>query len=271
MASYTFLPIPNNLFKDVQYGDEEFIEILLDERNYVEENMSLQKLYILPLIHDLPQIFYIYIYSTSLHKISYSNADYPKLRAIINENSPNADDQLLADIQTCRRDLMPMKIVKPVQRETKLLILQPLDVEEYSVVCVQDDDNSLTFDIIPIMVLINRLKTFSNILIKVPYNDQTKYEMLHECRIHYNNDKSAQNPMDLFEKTYQSNEALTFYTNDSFLYRLFNRAFRTENIDYLFIFRFFLADMYNHLERLYSEQFLNNPLLKDKKLILYRD
>ncbi|CAF2964311.1 unnamed protein product [Rotaria sp. Silwood2] len=122
MASYTFLPIPNNLFKDVQYGDEEFIEILLDERNYVEENMSLQKVwktkddktiiekslrvfydpdecldfitsyewrkiflsltdrfsYILPLIHDLPQIFYIYIYSTSLHKIFYSNADYPK-------------------------------------------------------------------------------------------------------------------------------------------------------------------------------------------------
>ncbi|CAF1367926.1 unnamed protein product [Rotaria sordida] len=63
-----------------------------------------------------------------------------------------------------------------------------------------------------------------------------------------------------FEKNYKSSEALKFYTNDSFLYRLFNRAFRTENIDLLFIFRFFLADMYKHLQKLHSEQFRDKLL-----------
>jgi hypothetical protein len=53
-------------------------------------------------------------------------------------------------------------------------------------------------------------------------------------------DKKAEKDMLEFEKNYKSAEALKFYTNDSFLYRLFNQAFRTENIDLLFIFRFFL-------------------------------
>ncbi|CAF3326907.1 unnamed protein product [Rotaria sp. Silwood2] len=111
-----------------------------------------------------------------------------------------------------------------------------------------------------------------DILIRIPYNDQAKDEMLHECRKHYgipckdeeeveenmtvnNYAKTAEEDMINFEKNYKSNEALKFYTNDSFLYRLFNLALRTENIDLLFIFRFFLADMYKHLQKLYLEQF----------------
>ncbi|CAF3931875.1 unnamed protein product [Rotaria sordida] len=110
-----------------------------------------------------------------------------------------------------------------------------------------------------------------DILIKIPYNDQAKDEMLFECRKHYgipckddenienstmkNYDKKAEKDMLDFEKNYKSTEALKFYSNDSFLYRLFNQALRTENIDLLFIFRFLLADMYKHLQKLYSEQY----------------
>ena len=54
--------------------------------------------YMLPLICDLPQIVYIYIYSSVAETVSYSSVDYPKFRAIVNENSADADDQLLKDI-----------------------------------------------------------------------------------------------------------------------------------------------------------------------------
>ena len=90
--------------------------------------------YLLPLIHDLPQIVYIYIYSTSPDDVSYSSTDYPKLRAVVNENSSDADNQLLTDIKMFRCDLMPINVLNLVRRKTKLLIQEPLIMEDYLVV-----------------------------------------------------------------------------------------------------------------------------------------
>ncbi|CAF1376947.1 unnamed protein product [Rotaria sp. Silwood1] len=343
----------------------------------------------LPLIHDLPQIVYIYIYSSASETVPYSTNEYPKLRAIVNENSADADEQLLKDIQIYRQDLMPVNVINPVQRKTKLLIQESLQIETYSVVWIKDTNNSQTFDASLITDVIDSLKIFFNIeecvdyikslsndtqvfvvsscsdtetilkevsplsnviaiylldilqqinpkesmtkvhgiyfdmqslsnrlaqeykrckydlqmsvsvfsreniektvrdlnkessrflwlqllvdiLIQIPYNDQAKDEMLHECKVHYKDDKVAQKSIEEFHKTYKFTEALSFYTNDSFLYRLFNRALRTENIDFLFIFRFFLADMYNQLKKLHTDQFSTNPKYTGETLILYR-
>ena len=435
MAAFTFLPLPNELLAGTQYGDEEFVEIHLDERFYTQENMQIHKVwstshsqmivqkdyklfhdpdeclnfitsyewrkiflsltdkfsYILPLIHDLPQIIYIYIYSAAPEKVSYSRAIYPKLRSIVNENSADADDQLLKDIQIFRQDLMPIKVINPAQRKTKLLIQESLQIETYSVVWIQENDSSQKFDASLITDIIDRLHIFINIedcigfiksssndnqlffissspdtetivkeiwplpnviaiyllnsaqkititskesiekvrgtysdlhslsnqlsqeykrckydlqmsvsifsrekiektvrdlnkensrflwlqllvdiLIQIPYNDQTKDEMLLECKTHYKDDKNAQKGIEEFDKNYNSSDALLFYTKDSFLYRLFNRAMRTENIDFLFIFRFFLTDMYNQLQKLHTEQFSINPKYTGPTLILYR-
>ncbi|CAF3341914.1 unnamed protein product [Rotaria socialis] len=78
--------------------------------------------YLLSLIHDLPQIVYIYIYSTSPMNVFYYNTAYLKFRAFIGENSPDADKQLLRDIEMFRRDLTPINVMKPISRKTRLLI-----------------------------------------------------------------------------------------------------------------------------------------------------
>jgi tetratricopeptide (TPR) repeat protein len=441
MPSWSMLPIPIDHIPVIEYGNERFIEIHLDDRYNFGENIEICKVwmknndsdmiiekqfkvfydadqcvdfitsyqwrkvfltlndkfsYLIELIHNLPQIVYFYIYSTSPERISYKIEQYPKLRTIVQENSPGSDDRLLEDIKVFQRDLMPVNVVEPIKRKTKLLIQESLNIDEYSVVWLQDNRNSTTIDSSPITNIINSLKTFSSldqcidfikssgdtklffisshsnndmvlgkvsdysqviaiyilevnqeltvrsqhsniklhgvypnieslcaelskeydrhlkqspipvsvflrdknektvrdlnkdnvrflwfqllidILIKIPYNDQAKDEMLHECRKHYgipcnddedveenigstpmnNSDKNKiEKDMLNFEMNYKPTKALKFYTNDSFLYRLFNRAFRTENIDLLFIFRFFLADMYKQLQELYSEQY----------------
>ncbi|CAF1222341.1 unnamed protein product [Didymodactylos carnosus] len=435
MPSLPLLPIPNDAWVDVHCGNAEFVEIHLDKRYYVGENITLHQVvrtennrigikgnyklfwdpdqcidfitsyewrkvfisltdgfsYLLPLIHDLSQIVFIYIYSSSPAKVSYSSADYTKLRAIVNENSPDTDKQLLSDIEMFRRDLMPINVINPIRRKTKLLIQEPLPVDKYLVVWIQDEDDSTRLDTLSITDIINYLEVFFNIeqcinyiksladdtkiffisshsdtetvlkevahlsnvisiylfdncqqiavtlndsnikvrgrysdiqslanqlfqeyksfthssemsvsvfdreknektvrdlskesarflwlqllvdiLIKTPYNDQTKDEMLDECRIHYKDSAIAQKAIEEFDKTYKSTEALQFYTKDSFLYRLFNRALRTENIDFLFIFRFFLADMYHQLQKLHSEQFSISPRYTGNMPIVYR-
>jgi hypothetical protein len=50
--------------------------------------------------------------------------------------------------------------------------------------------------------------------------------------------------IDEFEMDYSSENALWWYSRDSFLYGMLNKALRTQDIDTLFLFRFFIRDIY---------------------------
>ncbi|CAF3921759.1 unnamed protein product [Rotaria sordida] len=84
--------------------------------------------------------------------------------------------------------------------------------------------------------------------------------MLEECKNYEKRNKSTKKAIEELRQNYKSSEVLRYYTAASFLFRLFNEALRTENIDFLFVFRFFLADVYNQLRQLYIEQFLNHQI-----------
>ncbi|CAF1107115.1 unnamed protein product [Adineta steineri] len=348
--------------------------------------------YLLPLIHDIPQIVYIYIYSESPEQITYSNTNCPKLRAIVNSNLAEADKQLLNDIDIFQRDLLSVSVNNLTQRKHKLLIQEPLILEEAFIIWIDnnnDADNAdkslitnviqhidVCFDIqhcvdiiksfslknkqiflisshpdietllkevadllnvisvyifdreerIPLIInnsmtklrgkysdlkslsiqlshdyksLLNTsplpisifhresnqktirdlskesarflwLQLLIDILLRTPCNDQAKEEMLDECRTFYQDDNTELRKIEEFAKTYKSTEAIKYYTGDSFLYRLFNQAFRTENIDFIFLFRFFLIDIYNHLQGLYSEQFLTSANYANNTIVVYR-
>jgi hypothetical protein len=109
-----------------------------------------------------------------------------------------------------------------------------------------------------------------DILIKIPHNNQTIEEMFHECKNFQKGDKSTAKAIEELRQNYKSPDALCHYTADTFLFKRFNRALRTENIDFLFVFRLFLADMYNQLRQLYIEQFVNDTIKINNPLELYR-
>ena len=60
-----------------------------------------------------------------------------------------------------------------------------------------------------------------------------------------------------FEKDYRSDKALWWYTRDSFLYRMLNKALRVQNIDLLFLLRFVIGDIYQQLKQVMSIDELN--------------
>ena len=67
-----------------------------------------------------------------------------------------------------------------------------------------------------------------------------------------------------FRRNYKSQDAIFWYTKESFVYHLLNRALRTEDFEALYIFRFFLADLCRQLkvehEKLCQNQ-LQSPIL----------
>jgi tetratricopeptide (TPR) repeat protein len=105
------------------------------------------------------------------------------------------------------------------------------------------------------------------VLLRMPDKSTSKTEMINECRLCYENDLIEQEKIRDFEENYSFNEAISWYTRDSFLFRTLNKALRTENIDIIYKFRFFLIDLLNQLKSLHSE-FME--LLNDMILTVYR-
>lgn len=109
----------------------------------------------------------------------------------------------------------------------------------------------------------------ADVLIKMSPTDKAKKEMLNECRRFYIKDAVELKKIDDFAMAYPHGEltALQWYTHDAFLYRLFNRAFRTENIYILFNFRYFIGQIYQELV-IEHEKYLQILMADEKRATL---
>lgn len=87
-----------------------------------------------------------------------------------------------------------------------------------------------------------------DVLKKMPADEQAKNEMLDHCAAYYRHNKIELQKIEHFRTSYTSKNAVKYYTEDSFLYRLLNKALRTEDIELLHIFRFFIIDLCAQLE-----------------------
>lgn len=75
-------------------------------------------------------------------------------------------------------------------------------------------------------------------------------EFVRYCRDH-NDCKDNEGYLKLleeFQNEYSSEKSLWWYTRDSFVYRMLNKALRVQNIDILFLFRFFIRDLGQQLK-----------------------
>lgn len=70
--------------------------------------------------------------------------------------------------------------------------------------------------------------------------------------------------IEIFSKEYKADEAIRWYTKESFVYRLVNRAIRINDITLWDLSRYYIADMCKQMEIVYREQNCS------KNFILYR-
>jgi tetratricopeptide (TPR) repeat protein len=80
-------------------------------------------------------------------------------------------------------------------------------------------------------------------------NSTDKNELIELCKKEYKDNETELAIIYEFEKDYSPSRALWWYTRESFLYRLLNKALRVQNIDLIFHFRFFIRDIGEQLER----------------------
>ncbi|CAF1430131.1 unnamed protein product [Adineta ricciae] len=95
-------------------------------------------------------------------------------------------------------------------------------------------------------------------LIRMPAPSTDVYrEMIKEARFFHRKNLAQLQQIDDFEKHYRAEEAIRWYSRDSFIYRPVNKALRIQNLAILFKFRFFIRDMCEQLKKLYLQQYFN--------------
>ena len=104
------------------------------------------------------------------------------------------------------------------------------------------------------------------VLLRLPQTSETKTEMISECRAEYQQNQAQLDKIALFEKDYQAKDAIQWYTKDTFVFRLFNIAFRKQDFEVIFKYRHFLVDLYSQLSFLHNQQYQN----RDGSLTVYR-
>ena len=95
---------------------------------------------------------------------------------------------------------------------------------------------------------------FIDFLKQMPQTNQAKDVMLKKCEDYYRNNETVLKWIKLFRNTYTSDTAIDWYLEDSFVYRLVNTAFRTEDITLWYLFRYYISDLCTQLERVHQEQ-----------------
>ncbi|CAF0898807.1 unnamed protein product [Didymodactylos carnosus] len=89
-----------------------------------------------------------------------------------------------------------------------------------------------------------------NILTQFTHKDSTKQELIDLCRMDYAGNNKELNVIDQFDKMYSKEQAIEWYTKECFLYRMLNKALRTQDVDMLFKLGFFIKDLHEELHNL---------------------
>jgi len=83
-----------------------------------------------------------------------------------------------------------------------------------------------------------------------------KKELISFCQQYYKGNEMELSLLNEFEKYYEADRALWWYTREAFVYRLMNKALRVLNIDLLYLLRFVIRDIQQQLEKRKCSSFI---------------
>ena len=88
-----------------------------------------------------------------------------------------------------------------------------------------------------------------NCLLKMKSNSNDRNEFIENCKSQQKENSSELSLIDEFHREYSCESALWWYTRDSFIYRMLNKALRVQHVHSLYLFRFVIIDMKRQIEK----------------------
>ncbi|CAF1352304.1 unnamed protein product [Rotaria sp. Silwood1] len=201
---------------------------------------------IVPLIYELPQIQAIYIYCRDQKAAEIWSKSIVKVSGIFTKPKELLQ-KLSDDVDVYNKDNnIPMSIFHLSERDKTL---QDLSKESVTSIWYR-----LILRVLRLMVKYGNAKA----------------DMITACQASYHDNNAQKRKINDFEKDYSTTRAVWWYTYDSFLYRLLNKALRTQDMEIIFKFRFFINDLQNEIEKLYHEYLNNHSFQSNHHFTVYR-
>ena len=98
-----------------------------------------------------------------------------------------------------------------------------------------------------------------DIMLRLNRTDFARDEMIEMCHEQYAGSPNDRKDVDRFKQSYRYEDAIRWYTANSFLYRLLHRSIRMENVDHIFKLRFYIHDLHNQLADQYHSYVQSLP------------
>ncbi|CAF1077755.1 unnamed protein product [Adineta steineri] len=226
-----------NVFKerdaciDFLTDSEENIRLFL----MINDTISQQ---IMPLINDIPQLHGVYIFSD----IEILDEEWTKKWQKIKSVHTSIDD-------LCQRLELGIK---------------HLNQDSIAMSFITLDEMTSTDKLNQLEPTFMYTQIFKDILLDMEYDAQAMKQFTAYCRHH---DCGSAKNIDEFEKKYDAETAIWWYTCPSFIYSMLNYALRSMEGETIINMGFFIRDLHQQLQKLQQEQI---HLLHDKPFIVYR-
>ncbi|CAF1139693.1 unnamed protein product [Didymodactylos carnosus] len=199
--------------------------------------------HILPVVHRLTQVDSVFIFCCNNHESLPLIDKYSKIIGIFTNES-----DLVQNIQKTAQLI-----------HTQLETLTFMDKNQNSARDLNKDSAKFLW-----------FQIFKHVIINMPRDDQAKKRMIEKCQEYYHGDIQELQSIKEFDKTYKSSDAIKWYTKDCFLYKLVNIALRTEDIDQLYTFGFFIADLCSSLAEAHKTMWQDEKERSSSMIIVYR-
>ncbi|CAF1216833.1 unnamed protein product [Rotaria sp. Silwood1] len=185
---------------------------------------------LVPRIHDLPQLSACYVFCANEKSHKKWADHYPKVKGVFVEL-----DKLirkLSDDQIDRYKLEDSPQISVINQHCQSL-------EERHAVYMW-------------------FQLYIEVLLRMHHKLSDRKELIDLCKNNCKGNNSELNIIDEFETKYKPEDAIRWYTRESCLYRILNKALRFQCFDTLFAFRFFITDIAKQIKSEYEKLIRTN-------------
>ncbi|CAM4946070.1 unnamed protein product [Rotaria socialis] len=186
---------------------------------------------IIPLIHAIPQLHYIYIHGTDIDQsknVSWTSG-YEKVRGQLWENLQSIGEQLKKDIIQCQNESEAISFVSASE-----------------IAAGNRQDPSFIYTQLLKEILLTNYLTDSE--------EEARCQMIEFCRRIYMNNAAELRVIDEFEREFFPEQSVHWYTRECFLHIMLNKALRSPEPDILYKFRYFLRHLNEQIRIIAAQQ-----------------
>ena len=195
---------------------------------------------IVPAIHNKKQVSVIYIFCGNKDRHEKWAKEWPKVKGVFTDIKPICE-ALKQAAQDCDQNAVSISFAPSGDSTT--------------------NKNTLECSFMYTQIL-------KDILLTIYFDHDHINEFLNHCRIEFAENSFELRNVNKIEKEYRNHEPIWWYTCETFLYSMLNRALRLMDVDIIIQMGFFVCDLHKNITDLHSKQFHDQT--SSQSFIVYR-